>query len=266
MSTQVGLLVDSLAVQDWERRAIQSMLQDTGTDAEITLVVINNADASRGRRIGRVPRFISDLSLWKCFVAIRILRQKIGSPPWYRERTPLDQIINLETVSIVMGKPQPNDGVGHTLPQTVIESLREVDVAVRFGFGILVGEALTAPEQGVLSYHHGDLTEYRGRPAGLYEFIHGRRTAGVTVQRLTDSLDAGEIAAVTDCDISGARSLQEVQSRLFEASPPLLAEAVDNCMDKENISEPESLGQLYTTPDTMTTLLYLKQRAALLFG
>jgi folate-dependent phosphoribosylglycinamide formyltransferase PurN len=265
MSTQVGLLVDSLAVQEWERRAIQSMLQDADTDVEITLVVVNDADTSRGRRIGRVRRFISDFSLWKCFVAVRILRQKVGSLPWYRERTSLDQIIDLETVSIVMGKPQPNDGIGHRLPQTVIESLKEVDVAVRFGFGIIVGKALTAPEQGILSYHHGDLTEYRGQPAGLYEFIHGRRTAGVTVQRLNNSLDAGELAAVTDCDISDAQSLREVQSRLFEASPRLLAEAVDNCMNKENISEPESLGRLYTTPDTTTTLLYLKRRAALLF-
>lgn len=132
----------------------------------------------------------------------------------------------------------------------------EADVAVQFGFGILKGDALTAPEHGVLSYHHGDLTAYRGRPPGFYEFLHRKSTEGVTVQQLTESLDAGAIAASTTVDIEDAISWREVKSRLFAASPELLSRAVDNLIEG-SIRTPESLGDLYTTPSNTQTLAYI---------
>lgn len=164
-------------------------------------------------------------------IVVRLLRRKFGNTPWYRERVPIGEVLDLDETLVITCKPQPAEGIGNELPADVVAQLEEVDIAVRFGFGILKGAALTAPNHGVLSYHHGDITECRGRPAGFYEFIHGRNTAGITVQRLGEALDTGELAATAECDISDAKSLREVRSRLFEASPPLLLEAVLSCME-----------------------------------
>ena len=116
------------------------------------------------------------------------------------------------------------------------------------------------PTYGVLSYHHGDVTQYRGRPAGFYEFVHGRPSAGITVKKLTEQLDAGTVVATTHRDISDARSLQDVQEELFVPSPPLLTEAVERLVDDDLPEQPASLGPVYTTPDARSLLTYCRLR------
>jgi methionyl-tRNA formyltransferase len=176
-------------------------------------------------------------------------------------RTPVSELSGFEDAEIIECAPVPADGLGNELPQSATDRLSEVDVAVRFGFGILKGDALTAPQYGILSYHHGDLTEYRGRPAGFHEFIHQEPTAGVTVQRLNESLDGGAVAAFEAVDIGDVTSWSEVLSRLYRVSPDLLPIAVQNCVENATtLSEPESVGDLYTMPSNLQTLKYIFER------
>jgi methionyl-tRNA formyltransferase len=153
-----------------------------------------------------------------------MLRNKITGDPWYDQHVALDTLLEPRT-QVVSCRPEQASDFGNELPAHAVEELTEVDIAVRFDFGILKSDALTAPTHGILSYHHGDLSSYRGQPAGFYELIHGRPTAGVTVQRLINDLDGG-VLAETYCDIKDAKSLREVHNRQFAASPPLLTEAV----------------------------------------
>ena len=53
----------------------------------------------------------------------------------------------------------------------------------------------------ILSYHHGDPSSYRGRPAGFYEIFNGEKTTGIIVQRLSNELDAGVILAFAESKI-----------------------------------------------------------------
>lgn len=266
MTVRVALLVDSLSFQEWEWRALEHLLADTELDATVSLLVVNERDSSSS--IGhQLRRFFTDFSLWNFAIAGRKLRRAVGQTPWYRKRVPLERVLNLAEVTVVSCRPEPAGGLGNILPPDVVSELESVDVAVRFGFGILRGDALSAPTHGVLSYHHGDLREYRGRPAGFYEFINGEETAGVTIQRLSDELDAGEIAASTHFEISDASSWSAVQHRLFAASPPLLATAVRRCVDdSEEIDNPATLGQMYTTPNAIQLVTYIKHRLLAFFG
>lgn len=184
----------------------------------------------------------------------------IRGPPWYREQVSLDDVGDASDPQIITCTPEPADGVGNTLPDHVVSALSDVDITIRFGFGILKGPALTAPTYGVLSYHHGDISEYRGRPAGFYEFIHGAATAGVTIQQLSEELDKGTVAATTKCDIEDANSLRDVQSRQFDASIPLLTEAVDHLITGPLPEQPETYGTLYYTPDGSSAIRYCRRR------
>jgi methionyl-tRNA formyltransferase len=116
-----------------------------------------------------------------------------------------------------------------------------------------VGEALTAPTFGVISYHHGNLEEYRGRPAAFWEMYHGKKSVGITIQRLTDSLDGGDIVAETTVNIEPYCRWRSVLVTLYESSDSLLLEAVE-AIRKDDIREPNGLGELYTTPDWRITL------------
>lgn len=74
-----------------------------------------------------------------------------------------------------------------------VRAIREhnLDFIIRFAPGIIRGDILTAARYGIWSYHHDDLEKYRGGPAGFWEIYTGDPVTGVTLQRLTDRLDAG---------------------------------------------------------------------------
>ena len=76
-----------------------------------------------------------------------------------------------------------------------LEKIREfdLDVALRFGFRILRGEALEIAKFGVWSYHHGDNQVNRGGPPGFWEVLEGNAITGSVLQILSEDLDGGQV-------------------------------------------------------------------------
>jgi hypothetical protein len=92
------------------------------------------------------------------------------------------------------------DGAWQTLPEPVIDALRDggFDVVLKFGMGLL---RVPSPERlpvPILSYHHGDPDLYRGRPAGFWEIVHRHPVMGQIVQVLGNRLDAGKVVAFAE--------------------------------------------------------------------
>jgi hypothetical protein len=259
VTTKIALLVDSDELQKWERRTVRQLLDDERLNAEIALIIVNS-NRTQSTTAERISALISEFSLWKVLVLLRIVRRSISFSPGHRSRTPINDIVDIKNNVVQSYTPISTDGVGNKLPSEAISALENTDIAIRFGFGIITGKALDAPTHGVLSYHHGDMIKYRGRPAGFYEFINNESVAGVTVQRLSERLDAGEIVATTHCEIADCRSLREVRERLFTASPPLLSEAVVRLRDERPSQKPETLGTIYSTPAASDVLRYIRRR------
>ncbi|WP_129116675.1 formyltransferase family protein [Halegenticoccus tardaugens] len=148
------------------------------------------------------------------------------------------------------------DGPGVELPDDVVDGVvLEADVAVQYGMGLLAGRVLDAPDRGILSFHHGDVREYRGIGFGFWEFLNGESEGGVTLQILSEEIDAGEIVAIRRTDFEGVMSLGELRRRLLETSIPLLAIGIRRLNDPEfsprAFSEDE-LGDLYYASDVTT--------------
>ena len=257
----VGILLNSYSVREWEKQALAKLFEHDTIDATPELIVVNTTQA--GLR-DSIASHISDLSLWKAFRLITLPFSCLSREPWYSVRSSVMELEGFENVDTVECTPISADGLGNELPQDAVGQLSEVDVAIRFGFGIIKGEALTAPEYGILSYHHGDLTKYRGRPAGFHELINGEETAGVTVQRLNESLDGGKIAAFEEVNIEDADSWGDVLSKLYSVSPDLLPVAVSNSVNG-SLEEPDSVGDLYTMPSNLQTLRYISERTRRFF-
>lgn len=169
------------------------------------------------------------------------------------ERRDLGAEPALANATVRETEPKPAEsGPGVELPDMDVDRLAEVDVAVHNGIGILRGPVLDAPAAGVLGYHHGDLRAYRGSYYGFWEYMDGAEHGGVTVQRLGSELDAGEVIAFEPVEIADARAFAEVRQRLWDASVPLLARAVENLRDEsfEPDHVPESeLGPVYYRSD-----------------
>jgi hypothetical protein len=140
------------------------------------------------------------------------------------------------------------EGAWQKLPGELIEQFRTdaVDVLVKFGMGLL---RIPSPDQlpiPILSYHHGDPAEFRGRPAGFHEMHAGRPVMGQVVQRLSNDLDAGDIVAFAETKIL-AHSYRATLIEAYRHSPLLLKRAVENCLAGRS-SKPASWGPNYRLP------------------
>lgn len=259
MTTRIALLLDNRSLLEWERQAVEQVLEADEFDAKISLILTNQRDTTTSIR-DRIYTFISEPSLWKVLVAARIARRSINDLPWYHTSTSIENVIDIDDVMVRSVRPNSASGVGNKLPEEAVSLVSNTDVAIRFGFGILKGDVLDAPTHGILSYHHGDMTKYRGRPAGFYEFINEESYVGITIQRLSGELDAGEVAATKQCTITDCTSLSEVRERIFEASPLLLRNALSHLISGDALEVPAILGPVYSTPTNLQVIRYSYHR------
>jgi len=249
---RVCLLVDGRTIREWQHRALQRMVAETA--AEITVVVSNQRTEERSM-VDTLKRAV-ELREW---TIVWLLRSLVAQPVALSDPVRVDKQPYCADATWIDSEPERVDGWKNRIPaETVDRIIERADVAVRFGFGFLVGPLLTDLEYGVLSYHHGDFREYRGQPAGCWEFIHGRDEVGITLQRISEQLDAGEAVTITSVDIQDARTYAEIRGRLYAESDDLLATAMASIEDGNlEASTVDDLGPLYTIPRGTPALRFL---------
>jgi hypothetical protein len=89
-----------------------------------------------------------------------------------------------------------------------------LDFVLKFAYGIIRGEILSAARYGVWSYHHDDEEKYRGGPPAFWEIVKGDPVTGVLLQRINTTLDGGVVlkkAYLPTAGISYAENLQRIQ-------------------------------------------------------
>lgn len=248
---RVALLVRGTDVPAWQARAVEAML--ARTDAEVTLVVHNAESGGGTGGLGHYLRRAREYPLWTPVGAAFQLR----GVPEYRVPREVTDVEGLGDPEMLAVEPEPAPDFGNVLPDHAVEAVGETDVAVRFGFGIIKGDVLDATEHGVLSFHHGDLRKYRGMPSGFWEFLHDEDTAGVTLQKLSETLDGGEIVAYEPVDISDAQTWPAVKRRLMAVSDDVLVKGIENVTNGIGPTDPGELGDLYSLPEGGDVLKYV---------
>lgn len=254
------LLVDGPEIRAWAARAIENAV-DAGVLSVEGIVVNEGLADSYDDPVERVRRYLGTAREYGPWAPVSALHGVADPPPHLESRRLADQPW-AEGATVRRCEPIPADGLGQRLPEDVVEAVaEESDVAVRLGFGVLKGEILTAPTHGVVSFHHGDVRRYRGRPVGVWEFYHDEPEAGVTLQQLTETLDGGGIVALETVDIEDAATWQEVEARLYALSEELLARGLERLRDGVEPRSADDLGPLYTTPNARETVRLLAKNA-----
>ncbi|PSP68611.1 hypothetical protein BRC85_01855 [Halobacteriales archaeon QS_1_69_70] len=246
----VCLLVDGPIIARWQAAALSELFDET--DALLSMVVYNEYNPERSAS-DLFRRFI-ELREWS---VAAVLFRFITPTPEQLDPVELGETLDLDGVTEQRVHPDIIDGWKQRIPESTVDSIADKsDIAVRFGFGFLIGTVLEELEYGVLSYHHGDIREYRGQPMGFWEFIHGQIEAGITVQILSEDLDAGSVAALKRVRINDFYTWQSVRSHLYEESHDMLRLAVEN-IESDDVMSPESLGEIYTHPKGKPVIKYV---------
>jgi hypothetical protein len=127
----------------------------------------------------------------------------------------------------------------------------DVDLIIRLGGrGIYRGAMLNAARHGIVSIHHGDNRAFRGGPPGFWEIVEGATRTGYVVQRLTNTLDGGEILARGDTATATYVGLN--RKNLFAAADEALRGVLEHFIAHHRLPDPEpplrELGPIYKMP------------------
>jgi hypothetical protein len=131
---------------------------------------------------------------------------------------------------------------------------------LRFGFGILKGEALSIPTHGIWSFHHGNPRKYRGGPAGFWEIFNGDFITGSMLQQLNEKLDQGQLIREGFFQTINHSYQANLYHVLEETSvwPALAVKAIVNHPQQKLMLQAISeKGKLYKVPSSFTSLRFL---------
>ncbi len=136
---------------------------------------------------------------------------------------------------------------------------KNIDLLINIsGFGRMIKKPiLDIPKYGTLSFHHGDITKYRGQPSGFWELYNNEKSMSITVQLLSVKLDAGIPIVVKKIFIAPNDNLQSLKIKLIEASFGLIPKAIQRLSENDQIEEVKQLGKIYTIPNLRQWVIFV---------
>jgi methionyl-tRNA formyltransferase len=102
------------------------------------------------------------------------------------------------------------------------------DLILVISFGQKIGNPLLQlPPKGTINVHASLLPKYRGAAPVNWVIINGEKETGVSIIRLSEKIDAGDIIAQTKIQIEPDENAAHLHDRLAHLAAPLLLETID---------------------------------------
>ena len=124
----------------------------------------------------------------------------------------------------------------HIFDKSTIDCIKKkrCDLIIFLGFNKLIdAKMLDLVRHGILSFHTANTKKYRGRPSSYYEFINNEKFGGVTLQKLSNKIDAGEIINLKTTNISKCKSFEETQYKMLKIKNNMLVQGINSIKSKE---------------------------------
>jgi len=228
---KIGIITEGMKVAKWQADALETLPGDT------EFVIYNCLNSAPGKRQLRHA----------AYYLLNLLTIK----------NPLTRSVPIPSTLKIVAKVHfeaAREGSWQSLPLPLLETIGRDQpvVIVKFGMGLLIvppSERLPVP---ILSYHHGDPSRFRGRPAGFYELLAGERTVGQIIQLLSNRLDSGRIVAAAETRAL-AHSYKQTLIEAYRHSRLLLPTAVHNAIAKASWTPPH-WGPAYRLPSSRQVL------------
>lgn len=147
------------------------------------------------------------------------------------------------------------EGAWQSIPPAIAQqvAVRDIKLVIKFGMSLLRIDGSLA-SLDILSFHHGDPEHYRGRPAGFYELHDNAPRVGVIVQKLSNTLDGGDVMARIHCK-AHHHSYRKTALSFYGSSRHLLRKALHN-YSRNRIVRLEKLGPNYRLPGNLLVLRF----------
>lgn len=176
---RIGILLDDFDIRQWQKKIIDFI--EDHPDLKIEVLIVNKNPLKFGK----------SSFFYRSFQALDRKFFKVEFDAFKKSKL---ELRNKIPVVSVQGKETK---YSYWFPEETIAELKEfdLDVLIRFGFGILKGDILKSAKYGVWSLHHGDNSINRGGPPGFWEVVNREEVTGATLQQLSADLDGGQVIA-----------------------------------------------------------------------
>lgn len=232
MKLRAALLVDNLQASRWQLEALELARES------IDVVLILNCKNTSNKK-----RYLQNFLYYA--LNFFTLNNYLTKPA--RISFSQTEVCNFESIY---------KGAWQSFPKGVYDALDEanVDLVIKFGMSLLrLDESPKTPP--ILSFHHGNPSKYRGRPAGFYEILNREKSTGIIVQSLSNKLDAGEIYAYAESKVVNY-SYKKTALNFYSNSAPLLNKAISNLANHNPIRMSVN-GKNYRLPSNSKVISFL---------
>jgi methionyl-tRNA formyltransferase len=124
---------------------------------------------------------------------------------------------------VVQQPSKLNDG---NFEKWVVERAPEIGVLVAYG-RLLKPPILAAFPQGILNLHPSLLPKFRGPAPITGALVQGETVTGVTIMRLSDEMDAGDILLQEKVTVEDNEDAESLTSRLADIGAALMVKALN---------------------------------------
>jgi hypothetical protein len=238
-----GILTDQLQLKNWQIKSIERLLEVEGNE----LVVIFLPQITKSYDASALP------------IGFRFLERQLRQLPLLQTTSIEDKFKSIPKVQLNINKK----GFSNYIDDQGIDQIEshQLNVILRFGFGIIRGKVLDIPTYGIWSFHHGNPEQFRGGPPAFWEFLQEKSTNGLILQRLTNELDAGIILRQARIK-RVSHSFLAHNDRLCSVSidfPRWVADAIRNNQPGLFENKITQKGPIYKVPSNWKVLMfYLK--------
>lgn len=229
---RAALIIDGKEITEWQRRA----LEEASDLLQIELILSCTNTRTKKNIIKNFSYYILNIFTLKNRLTRRLQLQ------------PNDLKV-IEFASIY-------EGVWQKIPiEASIElQFSKIDVVIKFGMSLLrIDEPLSKFK--ILSYHHGDPSYFKGRPAGFYELLQKKSSVGTIVQELSNKLDSGKVWAISHSKIFH-HSYKKTSINFYTNSKFLLRKALVN-LSRNTPIDVLTEGKNYKLPSNFLVLKFI---------
>ena len=138
------------------------------------------------------------------------------------------------------------------------------DILIRSCSNILSNDFFKISKFGIISFHHGDYTKFRGSPAGFWEVLNQEKNTGFMIQIINKGLDYGNI--ILEGFVQTKSFFLLNQSELYKKSNVYLKKILlDFSKNKKFFFiKKRKKGNIYETPKVYNQIKYVCQTTKVL--
>lgn len=190
------------------------------------VAIVTDVDAKPKKKIS-VPQLVQKLKTR----SPRQLSQLVLSKLIYRS-SPIFSVPQIAATAAKLGIPVFDQKILKNAPISFLRSLN-ADLIIVATFGQKISnQVIEYPKFGVINFHPSYLPHYRGGCPAYSAIKDGQKSSGVTLHRMTQVFDAGEIIAQKEIAIAPEDNTYQFELKTAESGQELLLDAINALLDK----------------------------------